>query len=143
MFTSRTLKPNEINHGITEKEALALLRILYICYTLLVSRDIKVLKRYSTLAWLTLRLFLFFVVVSGTLSSWLKVLWGVIHIMTQGALCKHIGRVCRFLFNKFNLDLVDLATPKSGRSFDPLFVSSLVTGDRSYSNASVFSSILT
>ena len=52
MFTSRTLKPNEFNYGAVENEVLALLRILDICYTLLVSRDIKVLTRYSTLAWL-------------------------------------------------------------------------------------------
>ena len=52
MFTSWTLKSNEINYGVVEKEVLALLRILDVCYTLLVSRDIKVLTRYSTRAWL-------------------------------------------------------------------------------------------
>jgi hypothetical protein len=31
MFTSRTLKPNEINYGIVDKEVLALLRILDVC----------------------------------------------------------------------------------------------------------------
>ena len=51
-FTSRTLKPNEINYGMVEKEVLALLRVLDLCYTMLVSREIKVLTRYSTLAWL-------------------------------------------------------------------------------------------
>ena len=51
-FTSRTLKPNEINYGIVEKEVLALLRVLDMCYTMLVSREIRVLTRYSTLAWL-------------------------------------------------------------------------------------------
>ncbi|CAI5732025.1 unnamed protein product [Peronospora farinosa] len=51
-FSSRTLKPNEINYGIVEKEVLALLRILDICYTMLVSRTITVLTRHSTLAWL-------------------------------------------------------------------------------------------
>ena len=51
-FTSRTLKPNEINYGMVEKEVLALLRILDIGYTMLVSREIKVLTRHSTLAWL-------------------------------------------------------------------------------------------
>ncbi|POM68730.1 LOW QUALITY PROTEIN: Reverse transcriptase [Phytophthora palmivora] len=51
-FTSRTLKPNEINYGMVDKEVLALLRILDICYTQLVTRSIKVLTRYSTLAWL-------------------------------------------------------------------------------------------
>ncbi|KAE9212036.1 hypothetical protein PF002_g18362 [Phytophthora fragariae] len=34
-FTSRTLKSNEINYGIVDKEVLALLRILEVCYTLL------------------------------------------------------------------------------------------------------------
>ncbi|POM58039.1 LOW QUALITY PROTEIN: Reverse transcriptase [Phytophthora palmivora] len=51
-FTSRTLKPNEINNGIVDKEVLALLRILDVCYTQLVTRPIKVLSRHSTLAWL-------------------------------------------------------------------------------------------
>ena len=51
-FTSRTLKPNEVNYGMVEKEVLALLRILEICYNMLVSREVRVLTRYSTLAWL-------------------------------------------------------------------------------------------
>ena len=51
-FTSRTLKPNEINYGMVEKEILALLRILDLCYCMLVSREIKVLTRFSTMAWL-------------------------------------------------------------------------------------------
>ncbi|KAE8982055.1 hypothetical protein PR002_g23640 [Phytophthora rubi] len=51
-FTSRTLKPNEINYGVVDKEVLALLRILDVCYTQLVTRSIKVSTRHSTLAWL-------------------------------------------------------------------------------------------
>ncbi|POM78907.1 LOW QUALITY PROTEIN: Reverse transcriptase [Phytophthora palmivora] len=51
-LTSRTLKSNEINYGIVDKEVLALLRILDACYTQLVTRPIKVLSPYSTLAWL-------------------------------------------------------------------------------------------
>ncbi|ETO83121.1 hypothetical protein F444_02808 [Phytophthora nicotianae P1976] len=51
-FTSRTLKPNELNYGMVEKEILALLRILDVCYSTLVTRPIKVLTRHSTLAWL-------------------------------------------------------------------------------------------
>ncbi|GMF14950.1 unnamed protein product [Phytophthora fragariaefolia] len=51
-FTSRTLKPNEINYGIVDKEVLALLRVLDVCYTQLVTRSIKVLTRHSTLAWM-------------------------------------------------------------------------------------------
>ncbi|POM76068.1 LOW QUALITY PROTEIN: Reverse transcriptase [Phytophthora palmivora] len=51
-FTSHTLKPNEINYGMVDKEVLALLRILDICYTQLVTRSIKVLSRHSTLTWL-------------------------------------------------------------------------------------------
>ncbi|GMF47857.1 unnamed protein product [Phytophthora fragariaefolia] len=50
-FTSRTLKPNEINYGIVDKEVLALLRMLDVCYTQLVTRSITVLTRHSTLAW--------------------------------------------------------------------------------------------
>ncbi|KAE8877829.1 hypothetical protein PF003_g38168 [Phytophthora fragariae] len=52
MFASRTLKSNELNYGIVEKEVLALLRILDLGHNLLVGREIKVLARYSTLAWL-------------------------------------------------------------------------------------------
>ena len=51
-FTSRMLKINETNYGMVEKEVLALLRILHISYTMLVSREIKVLTRHSTLDWL-------------------------------------------------------------------------------------------
>ena len=51
-FTNRTVKPNEINFGMVDKEVLALLRILDIGYTMLVAREIKVLTRHSTLAWL-------------------------------------------------------------------------------------------
>ena len=51
-FTSRTVKLNEINYGMVENEVLALLQILDIRYSMLVSRDIKVFKRYSTLDWL-------------------------------------------------------------------------------------------
>ena len=46
------MKINEINYGVVEKEVLALLRVLEICYTMLVSREIKVLTRFSTVAWL-------------------------------------------------------------------------------------------
>ncbi|ETM48791.1 hypothetical protein L914_06727 [Phytophthora nicotianae] len=52
IFTSRTLKPNELNYGMVEKEIMALLRILDVCYSTLVTRPIKVLTRHSTLAWL-------------------------------------------------------------------------------------------
>ncbi|POM68506.1 LOW QUALITY PROTEIN: Reverse transcriptase [Phytophthora palmivora] len=48
----RTLKPDEINYGMVDKEVLALLRIVDICHTQLVTRSIKVLTRHSTLAWL-------------------------------------------------------------------------------------------
>ncbi|KAE9355050.1 hypothetical protein PF008_g4245 [Phytophthora fragariae] len=52
MFASRTLKSNELNYGIVEKEVLALLRVLDLGHNLLVGREIKVLAHYSTLAWL-------------------------------------------------------------------------------------------
>ena len=51
-FTSRTLKPNEKNDGMVEEEVLDILRILDLCYTMLVGREIKALTRHSTLAWL-------------------------------------------------------------------------------------------
>ena len=51
-FTSRTLKTNELYYITVEKEVLALLRILESCFTMLVTRPLKVLTRHSTLAWL-------------------------------------------------------------------------------------------
>ncbi|ETP05185.1 hypothetical protein F441_18167 [Phytophthora nicotianae CJ01A1] len=51
-LASRTVKPNELNCNMVEKEILALLRILDVCYSTLVTRPIKVLTRHSTLAWL-------------------------------------------------------------------------------------------
>ena len=51
-FTSRTLKANKLNYSTVEKEVLALLRILESCFTMLVTRPLKVLTRHSTLAWL-------------------------------------------------------------------------------------------
>ncbi|OWY93292.1 reverse transcriptase, partial [Phytophthora megakarya] len=51
-FTSRTLKSNELNYGIAEKEVPALLRILDLNYNTLVGRPIRVFTRHSTLAWL-------------------------------------------------------------------------------------------
>ncbi|POM70454.1 LOW QUALITY PROTEIN: Reverse transcriptase, partial [Phytophthora palmivora] len=39
-FTSRTLKPNEINYGMVDKEVLAMRRILDICYTQLVTTSV-------------------------------------------------------------------------------------------------------
>ncbi|GMF28755.1 unnamed protein product [Phytophthora lilii] len=51
-FTSRTLKPNELNYDIVEKEILALLRVLNDCYTMLAGRSVRVLTRHTTLAWL-------------------------------------------------------------------------------------------
>ncbi|KAE8981063.1 hypothetical protein PR002_g23935 [Phytophthora rubi] len=52
MFTSRTLKKNELNYGIVEKEVLALLRMLDLGYSMLAGRPIQVLARHSTLVWL-------------------------------------------------------------------------------------------
>ncbi|GMF30413.1 unnamed protein product [Phytophthora fragariaefolia] len=52
MFTSRTLKSNELNNGVVEKEVLVLLWILDLWYNMLVGRQIQVLTRHSTLAWL-------------------------------------------------------------------------------------------
>ncbi|OWZ01696.1 reverse transcriptase [Phytophthora megakarya] len=51
-FASRTLKSNELNYGIAEKDVLALLRILDLNYNALVGRPIHVLTRHSTMAWL-------------------------------------------------------------------------------------------
>ncbi|OWZ17961.1 reverse transcriptase [Phytophthora megakarya] len=47
---TRTLKANELNYGIVDKEGLDLFRMLDVCYSQLVTRSIKVLSRFSTLA---------------------------------------------------------------------------------------------
>ncbi|OWZ17551.1 reverse transcriptase [Phytophthora megakarya] len=52
MFASRTLTSKELNYGISEKDVLALLRILDLNYNALVGRLIRVLTRHSTLVWL-------------------------------------------------------------------------------------------
>ena len=49
-FTSRTLKPSEINYVMVEKEVLALLRILDTDYNMLFAQEIKVFTRHLTLA---------------------------------------------------------------------------------------------
>ncbi|OWY96071.1 reverse transcriptase, partial [Phytophthora megakarya] len=51
-FTSRALKPNELNNSIAEKKILALLRVLNECHNMLAGRTIRVLTRYTTLGWL-------------------------------------------------------------------------------------------
>ena len=51
-FTSRTLKASEPNYNTVKKEVLTLLRILETCFTMLVTQPLKVLTRYSILAWL-------------------------------------------------------------------------------------------
>ncbi|KAE8885265.1 hypothetical protein PF005_g24874 [Phytophthora fragariae] len=68
-FTSRTLKPNELNYDIVEKEILALLRVLNECYTMLAGRPVRVLTRHTTLAWLFRSKGL-----QGRLSQWAAIL---------------------------------------------------------------------
>ncbi|OWZ00567.1 hypothetical protein PHMEG_00028208 [Phytophthora megakarya] len=51
LFASRTLKSNELNYGIAEKEVVVLLRILDLNYNALIGCPILVLTRHSTLAW--------------------------------------------------------------------------------------------
>ena len=53
-LSRRTLKSNEVNCGMVEKKVLALLRLRDICYTMLVSLEIIVRTRDSTLPWLLL-----------------------------------------------------------------------------------------
>ena len=48
---SRTLNPNDINYSMMEKEVLALLGFLDVCYVMLVSQENKVLTQYSIVAW--------------------------------------------------------------------------------------------
>lgn len=46
------LKLSKVNGDMVDKEVLALLRMLEICYTMLVYREITVMTRHSALAWL-------------------------------------------------------------------------------------------
>uniref|UniRef100_H3H639 RNA-directed DNA polymerase n=1 Tax=Phytophthora ramorum TaxID=164328 RepID=H3H639_PHYRM len=68
-FTSRTLKPNELNYSIVEKEILALLRVLNDCFAMLAGKTIRVLVRHTTLAWLFRSKGL-----QGRLSQWAAIL---------------------------------------------------------------------
>ncbi|OWY95821.1 reverse transcriptase [Phytophthora megakarya] len=68
-FTSRTLKPNELNYSIAEKEILALLRVLNECHNMLAGRTIRVLIRHTTLRWLFRSKGL-----QGRLSQWVAIL---------------------------------------------------------------------
>jgi hypothetical protein len=51
-FVSRVLKQNELGYHLAEKEVLALLRVLRVCYTMLTGRELSIFTRYSTLKWL-------------------------------------------------------------------------------------------
>jgi ribonuclease HI len=51
-FVSRVLKQNELGYHLAEKEVLALLRVLRVCYTMLAGRELTIFTRYSTLKWL-------------------------------------------------------------------------------------------
>ncbi|KAE9209092.1 hypothetical protein PF004_g16572 [Phytophthora fragariae] len=50
-FCCRVLKDNEVNYQPAEKEVLALLQLLKVCYTLVVGKTIHVYTRFSTLEW--------------------------------------------------------------------------------------------
>ena len=50
-FVGRVLKQSELNYQLAEKEILALLRVLKVCYTMLVGRKIHVLTRFSSIKW--------------------------------------------------------------------------------------------
>ena len=67
-FTSRTHKA-KMNYSTVEKEVLALLRILETCFTMLVTRPLKILTRHSTLAWLVISSGL-----QGRLGNWAALL---------------------------------------------------------------------
>ncbi|KAE9321149.1 hypothetical protein PR003_g17542 [Phytophthora rubi] len=50
-FCGRVLKDNEVNYLPAEKEVLALLQLLKVCYALLVGKTIHVYTRFLTLEW--------------------------------------------------------------------------------------------
>ncbi|GMF17545.1 unnamed protein product [Phytophthora lilii] len=50
-FCGRVLKENELNYHPAEKEVLALLQGLKICYTLLAGKTLHIYTRFSTLEW--------------------------------------------------------------------------------------------
>ncbi|GMF22523.1 unnamed protein product [Phytophthora fragariaefolia] len=51
-FCGRVLKVSELNYHPAEKEVLALLLVLKMCYTQLAGRQLKVYTRFSTLDWI-------------------------------------------------------------------------------------------
>ncbi|GMF56539.1 unnamed protein product [Phytophthora fragariaefolia] len=52
-FCGRVLKENELNYHPAEKEVLALLQVLKVCYTLLAGKILHVYTRFSTLQWVS------------------------------------------------------------------------------------------
>ncbi|GMF41156.1 unnamed protein product [Phytophthora fragariaefolia] len=51
-FCGRVLRDSELNYHPAEKEVLALLLVLKMCYTLLAGRQLKIYTRFSTLNWI-------------------------------------------------------------------------------------------
>ncbi|GMF17723.1 unnamed protein product [Phytophthora fragariaefolia] len=50
-FCGRVLKENDLNYHPAEKEVLALIQVLKVCYTLLAGKTLHVYTRFSTLEW--------------------------------------------------------------------------------------------
>ncbi|ETO71837.1 hypothetical protein F444_11880 [Phytophthora nicotianae P1976] len=120
-FTSRTLKPNELNYGMVEKEILALLRILDVCYSTLVTRPIKVLIRHSTLAWLMRSTGL-----QGRLGNWAALLspWTLEIVMCTRGEDEILGTVAASITPRENVDsiLSSIAPRKQPRQQTPAVI---------------------
>ncbi|OWZ16402.1 reverse transcriptase [Phytophthora megakarya] len=114
MFTRRTLKSNELNYGISEKEVLALLRILDLNYNALVGRPIRVLTRHSTLAW-----FFRSTALQGQLGQWaaLLSLWTLEITKCVKGEDKILGALAASITPRYEVDkaLISIAPKKEPR----------------------------
>ncbi|OWZ00118.1 reverse transcriptase, partial [Phytophthora megakarya] len=110
-FTNRTLKPNELNYTITEKEILALLRVLNECHNMLVGKTIRVLTRHTTLGWLFRSKGL-----QGRLSQWAAILspWRLEILRSAKGEEEILGALAASITSRTHVDsaLVDIAPRK-------------------------------
>ncbi|KAE9014155.1 hypothetical protein PR001_g15213 [Phytophthora rubi] len=131
MFASRTLKSNELNYGIVEKEVLALLRVLDLGHNLLVGREIKVLARYSTLAWLFRSSGL-----QGRLGQWAALLfpWTLEIVKCTKGEDEILGAIAATITPKAELDqaLIAIAPRKEPRRKIQAAISTVHPGESRY-----------
>ena len=124
----------DLNYSTVEKEVLALLQILEVCFTMLVTRPLKVLTRHSTLAWLVRSSDL-----HGRLGNWAALLsqWTLEIVKCKKGEDQVLGALAASITTRENVDsilssiapkkqareVVDLPTP-TVEAYEELYVMS-------------------